>query len=76
MNGGRCVGPGVCDCPSGWRGKRCEKRELLCMSIQEGGKKNLKGHWKNLPVGARSGTVLQIGAFKDGATRLYDMKSQ
>lgn len=27
MNGGRCVGPDVCDCPSGWRGKRCDKRK-------------------------------------------------
>lgn len=27
MNGGRCVGPDVCDCASGWRGKRCDKRE-------------------------------------------------
>uniref|UniRef100_A0A8C0FPE2 EGF-like domain-containing protein n=1 Tax=Bubo bubo TaxID=30461 RepID=A0A8C0FPE2_BUBBB len=23
MNGGRCVGPNICSCPSGWRGKRC-----------------------------------------------------
>ena len=29
MNGGRCVGPDVCDCPSGWRGKRCDKRKCL-----------------------------------------------
>lgn len=30
MNGGRCVHPNVCDCPSGWRGKHCSKRKHLC----------------------------------------------
>lgn len=39
-------------------------------------KKNLKGYWKNLPIGARSDTMLQIGAFKDRVIRLLDMKSQ
>uniref|UniRef100_A0A4W3HJ61 EGF-like domain-containing protein n=1 Tax=Callorhinchus milii TaxID=7868 RepID=A0A4W3HJ61_CALMI len=23
MNGGKCVGPNICSCLSGWRGKRC-----------------------------------------------------
>lgn len=27
MNGGRCVGPNVCSCPSGWGGKRCNTRK-------------------------------------------------
>lgn len=30
MNGGRCVHPNVCDCPSGWRGRHCSKRKHLC----------------------------------------------
>ncbi len=34
MNGGRCVGPDVCDCASGWRGKRCDKREYQTSSWQ------------------------------------------
>lgn len=29
MNGGKCVRPNVCDCPSGWRGKHCNKRKHL-----------------------------------------------
>lgn len=35
INGGRCVGPNVCDCPSGWRGKRCDKRKKcwVCLCI-------------------------------------------
>uniref|UniRef100_A0A4W3IDU7 Si:ch211-246m6.5 n=1 Tax=Callorhinchus milii TaxID=7868 RepID=A0A4W3IDU7_CALMI len=29
MNGGKCVGPDICDCPSGWKGKRCN--QPLCL---------------------------------------------
>lgn len=34
MNGGRCVGPDVCDCPSGWRGQRCDKRKCFDSRIR------------------------------------------
>lgn len=32
MNGGKCVGPNVCSCPSGWRGKRCNTRKYLVVN--------------------------------------------
>lgn len=27
MNRGKCVSPGSCDCPSAWKGKRCNQRK-------------------------------------------------
>uniref|UniRef100_A0A4W5RZM8 EGF-like domain-containing protein n=1 Tax=Hucho hucho TaxID=62062 RepID=A0A4W5RZM8_9TELE len=36
MNSGRCVGPDVCDCPSGWRGKRCDKPTCLQKCLNGG----------------------------------------
>ncbi|POI34663.1 hypothetical protein CIB84_001585 [Bambusicola thoracicus] len=36
MNGGKCVSPNVCDCPSGWRGKHCNKPVCLQKCLNGG----------------------------------------
>uniref|UniRef100_A0A8C3XNT5 EGF-like domain-containing protein n=1 Tax=Chelydra serpentina TaxID=8475 RepID=A0A8C3XNT5_CHESE len=44
MNGGRCVGPNICSCPSGWRGKQCNTRKYLITNML----KLIKGNiWLN-----------------------------
>lgn len=33
LNGGRCVAPYQCECPTGWTGTRCHSGEFVCESV-------------------------------------------
>ena len=47
QNGGRCYRPGLCACPSGWTGSRCQTRESGC-TLHQYPSTNTEGHLCNM----------------------------